>query len=69
MLLIAALIGAPVAYLLNITWLKFLAFRVSFGAGTVVIGILVVFIIGIFTVLSQTLKAANSNPVDILKYE
>ena len=69
MLLIASLIAAPLAYLINSTWLKFLAFRVSFGAGTLLAGVIIVFIIGILTVLSQTLKAANSNPVDILKYE
>jgi putative ABC transport system permease protein len=69
MLLIAAAIAAPLAYLLNSTWLKFLAFHVEFGAGTLFTGIIIVFVIGILTVLSQTLKAANSNPVDILKYE
>jgi putative ABC transport system permease protein len=69
MLIIAAIIGAPLAYLINSTWLKFLAFHVSFGAGTLFAGIIIVFITGILTVLSQTLKAANSNPVDILKYE
>jgi putative ABC transport system permease protein len=69
MLLIAAVIAAPLAYLLNTTWLKFLAFHVKLGAGTLLTGIFIVFIIGILTVLSQTLKAANSNPVDILKYE
>jgi putative ABC transport system permease protein len=69
MLLIAALIAAPLAYLINSAWLKFLAFHVTFGAGTLFAGILIVFTIGILTVLSQTLKAANSNPVDILKYE
>jgi putative ABC transport system permease protein len=69
MLLIAAVIAAPLAYLLNSTWLRFLAFHVGFGAGTIFTGILIVFILGILTVLSQTLKAANSNPVDVLKYE
>lgn len=69
MLIIAAVIAAPVAYLLNTTWLKFLAFHVTFGAGTILTGIGVVFIFGILTILSQTLKAANSNPVDVLKYE
>ena len=69
MLVIAAVIAAPLAYLLNSTWLKFLAFHVAFGVGTLFTGIIIVFIIGILTVLSQTLKAANSNPVDILKYE
>lgn len=69
MLTIAALIAAPLAYLINSAWLKFLAFHVRFGVGTLFTGIIIVFIIGILTVLSQTLKAANSNPVDILKYE
>ena len=69
MLLIAAVIAAPLAYLLNSAWLKFLAFHVTFGVGTIIAGIIIVFIIGILTVLSQTLKAANANPVDILKYE
>lgn len=69
MLVIAASIGAPIAYLINAMWLKFLAFHVTFGAGNILIGIFIVFIIGILTILSQTLKAANSNPVDILKYE
>lgn len=69
MLAIAAFIAAPVAYLLNTTWLKFLAFHVTFGAGTILTGISVVFIFGLITILSQTLKAANSNPVDVLKYE
>ena len=69
MLLIAAFIGAPLAYLLNTTWLKFLAFHVTFGLGTLLSEVLIVFIIGILTVLSQTLKTAHTNPVDILKYE
>ncbi len=69
MILIAAVIASPIAYLLNSTWLKFLAFHVPFGTGTILAGILIVFITGILTVFSQTLKAANSNPVDILKYE
>jgi putative ABC transport system permease protein len=69
MLAIAAVIAAPIAYLINTTWLKFLAFHVTFGAGSILIGITIVFIFGILTILSQTLKAANSNPVDVLKYE
>ncbi len=69
MLLIAAAIAAPLAFLLNSAWLKFLAFHVTFGAGNILAGVLIVFITGILTVMSQTLKAANKNPVDILKYE
>jgi putative ABC transport system permease protein len=69
MLAIAAAIAAPLAYIINSAWIKFLAFHVTFGAGTIFTGIIIVFVIGILTILSQTLKAANSNPVDILKYE
>lgn len=69
MLVIATVIAAPLAYLLNSTWLKFLAFHVTFGTGTIITGILIVFITGILTVMSQTLKAANTNPIDIIKYE
>src|SRR4030042_3702884 len=69
MLIIAAVIAAPLAYLINSAWLKFLAFHVTFGMGTLFAGIIIVFITGILTVLSQTLKAANTNPVDVLKYE
>jgi putative ABC transport system permease protein len=69
MLLIAAVIAAPIAYLLNTTWLNFLAYHVSFGAGSIIIGVTIVFLIGVLTILSQTMKAANSNPVDVLKYE
>ena len=69
MMLIASSIAAPLAYIINTTWLEFLAFRVTFGIGTILTGVIIVFIIGILTILSQTLKAANSNPVDILKYE
>jgi putative ABC transport system permease protein len=69
MLAIAASIAAPLAYILNTTWLKFIAFHVTFGAGTILAGVSIVFIFGILTILTQTLKAANSNPVDVLKYE
>ena len=69
LLAIAALTAIPIAYLLNSTWIKFLASHVKFGAGNILIGVLIVFMIGILTILSQTIKAANSNPVDVLKYE
>ena len=39
------------------------------GAGTLFTGIIIAFTTGIVTILSQTLKAADSNPVDVLKYE
>ena len=69
MLLIAAIIAAPLGYLINNLWLQYLAHHVSFGAGTLVLGIFIVMVIGMLTITSQTMKASNSNPADILKYE
>jgi putative ABC transport system permease protein len=69
MLAIASTVAAPVAYLLNKTWLQFLAFHVKFGFGSIFTGVMIVFLIGLLTIVFQTIKAANSNPVDILKYE
>ena len=69
MLLVAAIIAAPLGYLINNLWLQYLAHHVSFGAGTLVLGIFIVMVIGMLTITSQTMKASNSNPADILKYE
>ena len=69
MMLIAALIGAPIAYLINNLWLQYLANHVSFGAGLIVIGVLIVFIVGFVTISSQTFRASRVNPARILKYE
>jgi putative ABC transport system permease protein len=69
LMLIAALIGAPIAYLINNLWLQYLANHVSFGAGLIAIGVLIVFVVGFVTISSQTFKASRVNPARILKYE
>jgi putative ABC transport system permease protein len=69
LMLIAALIGGPIAYLVNNLWLQFLASHVSFGAGLVLAGVSLVVIIGLVTISSQTYKASRVNPARILKYE
>jgi putative ABC transport system permease protein len=69
MLVIAAIIAAPITYIGNILWLEQLPLHVSYGAGTIIAGILVVVFLGILSILSQTIKACNSNPAEILKYE
>ena len=69
MMLIAALIGAPIAYLANNLWLQFLSNHVSFGIGLIVIGVLIVFVVSMVTISSQTYKASRVNPARILKYE
>ena len=69
MLVIAAIIAVPITYIGNILWLEQLPLHVSYGAGTIIAGILVVVFLGILSILSQTIKACNSNPAEILKYE
>lgn len=69
MLLLAIVIGAPLSYLINNLWLRFLTHRVEFGFGTVIIGSLILVVLGILTVGSQTLRASKTNPVESLKSE
>ena len=69
MVLIAALIAGPLGYLVNNLWLQYLALHVSFGLATILIGILIVITIALLTITTQTLKAANTSPAKILKYE
>jgi len=69
LILIAAMIGGPLAYIVNKIWLDYMANRVDFGAGTVLAGVLIVAIIGFLTISSQTLRAARLKPADTLQYE
>jgi putative ABC transport system permease protein len=69
LLIIAATIAAPLAYLLNNMWFQYMADHVSFGAGTLFFGILFVVVIGLLTIGSQTIKASQTNPAEMLKFE
>lgn len=69
LLVIAAVFAAPLAYLINNMWFQYMADHVSFGAGTLLFGILFVVLIGLLTIGSQTLKASHTNPAEMLKFE
>jgi putative ABC transport system permease protein len=69
LLILAAVIAIPIAYLLNNMWFQYMADHVSFGAGTLLFGSLFVVIIGLLTIGSQTLKASRTNPAEMLKFE
>jgi putative ABC transport system permease protein len=68
-LAIAVLIGGPLSYFISNLWLEFIPNRVDFGFGTVAIAAMLLLILGLITVGSQTIKASRSNPVDTLKEE
>ena len=67
--LIAALIAGPLAYIINNAWLQYVANHVNFGFLTIFIGIFIIISFGMITIASQTLKAANTNPAQSLRYE
>jgi len=66
---IANLIACPVAYFIINKLLQNFAYRIDMGYKVFGITVISSILIAIFTVSIQTIKAANSNPVDALKYE
>lgn len=66
---IAVLIGAPMSYFINNLWLQLLPNRVEFGFGIVVISTIVLLMLGLITIASQTVRAARTKPIDTIKEE
>jgi len=66
---VAILISVPLSWFVNDLWLQFIAYRVNIGADVILFGVLLVSILGILVIGSQTFKAANTNPAEILRNE
>jgi putative ABC transport system permease protein len=66
---VAALIGIPIGYYFGDLFLSTYAYKIEISPLLLLTGILIVGILGIVTVCSQTWKAASSNPVKSLRYE
>jgi putative ABC transport system permease protein len=69
LLTISICISAPLSYFVNDAWLQNFPNHVEFGFGTVFLGSLLLLILGLVTVASQTLRAASSDPVKSIQYE
>ncbi len=69
LLAVAALISLPVGYYLIDQWLSNFAYRTNIGVMVFIAAGLIVFVIAWITVGTQTLKAAQSNPAEILHNE
>jgi putative ABC transport system permease protein len=69
LLLIAGVIAMPIGYILGTLFLQNFAQRISFGVLNLLGCFMVVFSIGLFTIISQTYKAATANPVKNLRTE
>jgi putative ABC transport system permease protein len=69
LMIIAAIIGGIIAYLVNNLWLQYMSKSVNFGLGTILAGVLIVVFVGLLTISSQTLRAAQTDPARTLKYD
>jgi putative ABC transport system permease protein len=67
--LIANVIAWPIAYYFMNKWLEDFAYRINMPYWVFFISAVAAMIIAVITVSSQTIKAANSNPVKSLRYE
>ena len=67
--LFANVIAWPVAYIVMNKWLQHFAYRTSIGIGTFIHSGFIVLVIAVVTVIYRSIKAANANPVDVLKNE
>jgi putative ABC transport system permease protein len=69
LLFIAGCIAMPLGYVLSFFFLQNFANRISLGAGWLLSCFAFLLAIGLFTIISQTWKAASANPVEKLKAE
>jgi len=63
------LIAWPIAYYFMHKWVQRFAFRPGISIWSFLLASVVVLIIALLTVSYQTIKAAHSDPVDLLRYE
>lgn len=69
LVLVAVVVGLPLAYWLMDSWLQGFAYRTAVGAGPIVIAFLTVTLIAFVTAGVQALQAALVNPVKTLRSE
>jgi putative ABC transport system permease protein len=67
--LIANVIGWPLAYLVMHRWLQNFAYRVEIGIEIFILSGLAALFIALLAVSYKTIKAATANPADSLRYE
>lgn len=69
LLLLAVLIAVPLTYFINNLWMQNFANRIELGAGIFLSGVVIMLVLGLVIIVSQTFNAARSNPVESLKDE
>ncbi|MGZ3931551.1 MAG: ABC transporter permease [Bacteroidia bacterium] len=68
-ILLSFLIAIPATYFLITQWLQNYAFKISIGPLLFIIPALIVIIVAILTISTQTIKAVSLNPVKNLRTE
>jgi putative ABC transport system permease protein len=69
LLVIASAVAIPVSYFLNNIWLQEFAYRINMGPSIFLVSLIIIFLIGLITIGSQTLQAALANPAVTLRDE
>jgi len=69
LVLLANVIAWPLTYLIMIRWLENFAYRINLNLSIFVFSGLAALMIAIFTISLQVIRAALSNPADILRDE
>ena len=67
--LVANVVAVPIAWYAVNKWLENFAYRTAVSAWVFVVAGCITMIIALFTIVSQTIHAAQMNPVKTLKYE
>jgi putative ABC transport system permease protein len=69
LVLLANIFAWPTAYFFMHKWLENFAYRVNIGFWIFILAAAVAFVIALFTISFQALKAALANPIESLRYE
>ena len=69
LVLIANLFAWPITFLLAKNWLSNFSYQIDMPILPFVFATMIAFVIALLTVSMQSYLAANSDPVDALKYE
>ena len=67
--LIANIIAWPVAYYAISKWLEDFAYKTEMGIWIYILTAVVALLISVLTISFQSIKAANANPIETLRYE
>ncbi|MBN2018397.1 MAG: ABC transporter permease [Candidatus Cloacimonetes bacterium] len=67
--LIANVIAWPIAWFVMNKWLQNFAYRINVGVSSFILTMVITLLISLLTVSFQTIRAAHTNPAEVIKYE